>query len=194
MSNWTEPLEAAIKVLAGGLLTGALMRWLVRGGTERPTVTAAGGVLHHRPSLLVLAAVCVVFFSGCAYLSYFSRTGGPGVATLFIGFALLGCYLLVEYFVARYEVRQDGVRYRDVLGGRGLARWEEIAAVRYSEGMKWFVVRTADGRTLRLSVLLTGLPLFAECVLARVGPGAVEPDTLTVLRDAAAGNPPSAWK
>jgi hypothetical protein len=193
MSNWTDWLEAAIKLVVGGLLVAALMRWLARGQTERPAFTAAGGVLRHGSTLLILGAACTLFFAGCAYLSYFSRTGGPKVAAFFTGFALLGFYLLIEYVVARYELRPDGLQYRDVLGGRGLARWEDIATVRYAEGMKWFVVRTADGRTIRLSVLLTGLPVFAEAVLGRVRAGVVAPETLDVLRETAAGNPPSAW-
>lgn len=191
--NWTDWIESAIKLAVSGLLIAALMRWLARGQTERPAFTAAGGVLRHGSTLFILGAVCTLFFVGCAYFSYFSRTGGPKVAALFTGFALLGLYLLIEYFVARYELRPDGLQYRDLLGGRGLARWDDIATIRYAEVMKWFVVRTSDGRTIRLSVLLTGLPVFAESVLGRVRPGVVAPETLDVLRETAAGSPPSAW-
>jgi hypothetical protein len=59
--------------------------------------------------------------------------------------------------------------------------------------MKWFVVGTANGAVVRVSVMLTGLPTFARTVLHEVPRDRIDAAAVPVLERTAAGNPPPIW-
>lgn len=99
-----------------------------------------------------------------------------------------------EYIATRHAVRPDGLQYRTLFAGIGLARWDDIEAVEYGPAMKWFVVRLRNRRAVRVSILLIGLPVFAEVVRDRVSPTVIASDTVRVLEETAAGRPPSMWQ
>jgi hypothetical protein len=59
--------------------------------------------------------------------------------------------------------------------------------------MKWFRLESQSGTVARISVMLMGLPVFAQLLLVHTLPEAIESNTLAVLRMTAEGNPPSVW-
>jgi hypothetical protein len=59
--------------------------------------------------------------------------------------------------------------------------------------MKWFRVESQTGTVVRLSLMLMGLPEFAQLLLAHAGREAIEKSTLPLLEMTASGNPPSVW-
>ena len=85
------------------------------------------------------------------------------------------------------------MRYGRLFGSRGYMRWTELKNVRFSEAMKWFRLESQSGKVVRLSVMLMGLPRFAQLLLAHAPPQSFEKNTLPVLQTTAEGNPPSVW-
>ncbi len=98
-----------------------------------------------------------------------------------------------DYFAARHEVSEEGLRYGRLIGSGGLLRWDEVKSARYSPGMKWFRLESQSGVVVRLSVMLMGLPVFATLLLARAPSDAIDPETRLILQATAEGNPPSVW-
>jgi len=68
--------------------------------------------------------------------------------------------------------------------------WREIVRIEYAEGMKWFVLHLRDGRRIRLSVMLLGLPEAAQALLIHACGAEVDDESLDVLTATAAGHPP----
>jgi len=85
------------------------------------------------------------------------------------------------------------LRYGRLFGSGGQIRWADLKSVRFSAAMKWFRLESQSGTVVRISVLLIGLPVFAQLLLVHTPPEAIESKTLPVLRTTAEGNPPSVW-
>ena len=176
------------------LVMSAVMGWLGRARMkERPAAEARQ--LRHPTSTLITGVVGVGFFTAMAVLSVVA-SDGPGTgwfALIFVGFALLSAPMLLDYFIGRHEVSDEGLAYRKLSGARRFMRWSEVRTVRYATMMKWFRLEAQGGDVARLSVMLMGLPEFARLLLAHVPEGAIEPATQAVLQATADGQPPSVW-
>jgi hypothetical protein len=72
-------------------------------------------------------------------------------------------------------------------------RWAQVTRVRYSQSLKWFRIEAADGAVVRVSAMLTGLPQFAQAVLAEVPEFHIDKSARPVLERTAAGFPPPIW-
>jgi hypothetical protein len=59
--------------------------------------------------------------------------------------------------------------------------------------MKWFRLETQSGTVVRISVMLMGLPIFAQMVMTYARSAAIDPTTQMILHATAEGNPPSVW-
>jgi hypothetical protein len=112
---------------------------------------------------------------------------------VFVGFAPLALPIVGDYFAARHEVSEEGLRYGRLFGSGGQIRWADLKSVRFSAAMKWFRLESQSGTVVRISVMLMGLPVFAQLLLVYTPPEAIESNTLSVLRMTAEGNPPSVW-
>jgi len=86
------------------------------------------------------------------------------------------------------------LRYGRLLGSGGFIRWSELKRVRFSDSMKWFVLESQSSQVVRLSVMLMGLPIFAQRLLARTPRDVIDRSSLSVLEATADGNPPSVWR
>jgi hypothetical protein len=177
-----------------GLLMSAIMAWVARSrGRTRPASDARR--LQHPPSTLVIAIACFLLFAAIAVVSnlYANATTHWWTTAVFVGFALLALPLLGDYFAARHEVSEEGLRYGRLLGVGGYMRWTELKRVHFSDSMKWFRLESKSGEVVRLSVMLMGLTNFAQLLLAHTPAEAIDRYTLPVLRSTAEGNPPSVW-
>ena len=153
-------------------------------------------------SILVVGVFCTALFIAAAVLSQiFPGVDSRGVklehaeplyAVLFLGFALMGVPMIMSYFMERHRVEEDRLHYR-TLAKRGELRWEDVESVRYSPTMKWFALKAKDGRTVRVSILLTGLTAFARTLLLKVPEERIHPETNTTLVLAARQQLPSVW-
>ncbi len=174
---------------------GALMV-LVMGAVSRAWTREAagwtGGELRHPRVILIVGLVTGVPFllGGMAALVL----AGPDrwVALIFFSFAALGGYLAWEYVAVRYSISDDGFTYRTLSAGRGTARWSDVKAIRWSPSAKWLRLELADGRVVRISVLMLGLDRFASAILTGATAES-DPETRTVLEACARGQPPSPW-
>ncbi|MFO1407262.1 MAG: PH domain-containing protein [Steroidobacteraceae bacterium] len=152
-------------------------------------------LLRHPTSTLVIAIVGLGLF-GTVTVASIVTSKGPGdwwIPLVGLGFMLMSVPMVVDYFVARHEVTDEGLHYRKFVGTRKFMRWSEVRNVRYASGMKWFRLESTSDEVARLSVMLMGLPEFARMLLAHVPDGAIEPAALPLLRETAAGRPPSVW-
>ena len=89
---------------------------------------------------------------------------------------------------------EEGIASRNFVGAAKYIRWSDLRSVRYVPPMKWFRLETQSGTVGRVSVKLRGLPEFARLLLHNAPAGAIEAQTLDVLRTTTAGNPPSVWR
>ncbi|MBV8033923.1 hypothetical protein [Roseateles sp.] len=152
--------------------------------------------MRHPLSTLAIGLVGSVFFGGIAVISNTigrNETTNVWTTSLFLFFFVWSSALVAEYLVARHRLTPEGLYYVPLLNRCGYVRWSNLTSVDYAPVMKWFRLRTADGRTIRLSVMLMGLPEFARHVLAYVPAERMDPGTIALLRQTAAGYPPSVW-
>jgi Bacterial PH domain len=175
-------------------LMTVIMRWVGR-TRERPRAEHAEGTLAHPRSTLVIGLVCTGFFLACAAGS--ALLPGPSrpvfIPFFFLAFAALGVPMILDWRNARHMLVPGGLHYRTMLGKPGDLRWTDVRTLRYSTSSKWFRLDLADGRAVRISAMLVGLPAFAQAALAEVPPMAIDPDTRLVLEATARGDLPKVW-
>lgn len=179
---------------AVALLTAAVLK-LLASQQRKPDNALLPGRLQHPVAVLALGAVCSLFFSALAVASivFDNGTGGWGVASFFIAFALVGSLFILEYVRVRHECTNNGITYAKLFGSGGYLQWKDISSIRYSESMKWFRIESSSGEVIRISAMLKGLPQFADLVLRNVHAPAIDENSRVVLVETADGNPPSFW-
>jgi len=64
-----------------------------------------------------------------------------------------------------FLVTLGGLRFSLPVSGNGFLSWDSIVQVEWSQTWRWFVLHTPDGRKLRVSGLLRGLPQLAQALL-----------------------------
>src|SRR5207302_4534422 len=173
---------------------GLVMGWVAR-SRSRPRHAGSAQRLQHPLSTLVIGLACFLLFAVIAVISnvFANATTSWKTTTIFVGFALLALPILGDYFAARDEVSEEGLRYGRLFGSGGHIRWADLKSVRFSAAMKWFRLESHSGTVVRISVMLMGLPVFAQLLLVHTPPEAIESNTLPILRMTAEGNPPSVW-
>ena len=151
--------------------------------------------LVHPPSTLIVGLVTFLFFAALAVLSnvFANETTTWLTTALFVGCALLAPAMIGDYVLARHEISERGLSYGRLTGPRGYLEWGDLRRVRYSQAMKWFVLETRSGKTVRISAMLVGLPELARLLLAHPPAGFIDAETAAILDATAGGHPPSIW-
>lgn len=185
--------DAGWSALGGALgvvLTAVIIAALAR-SRERATPDADSR-LSHPPGLLWIGVLCCGFFAGIAILSnlYANATTTWWTTLIFVTFALLGALLIVEYWRVEHAMDDAGLHYRGLVVPRFTLPWQEIRSVRYSTLARWIVLRSRRGDTARISILLRGLPAFAQRVLKDAPNAAIDAPTRALLREIAQGRLP----
>jgi len=177
-----------------GLMMSVVISWIAR-SRERPRPAAASQRLQHPISTLIVGLTGFLFFAAIAVVSnvFANATTSWKTTTVFVGFALLALPILGDYFAARHEVSEEGLRYGRLFTSGGYMRWTDLKSIRFSDAMKWFRLESQSGSVVRLSVMLMGLPTFAQLLLAHAPRQSIEKNTLGILQNTAEGNPPSVW-
>jgi uncharacterized membrane protein len=177
-----------------GLLMSLIMGWIAQ-SRGRPRPDGSAQRLQHPISTLIIGLAGFLLFGAIAVISNVlaNATTSCWTRAIFVGFALLALPILGDYFAARHEVSEEGLRYGRLFGSDGFMRWTELKSVQFSEAMKWFRLESQLGKVVRLSVMLMGLPMFAQLLLAHAPRESIEKNTLPVLQTTAEGNPPSVW-
>jgi hypothetical protein len=176
------------------IIMSLIMGWVAR-GRRQPRAADYARRLQHPPSTLIIGLVSFLFFAAVAVISnvFANNTTSWWTTAIFVGFALLALPVVGDYFAARHEVSREGLRYGRLIGVGGFLRWDELRSVRFSSGMKWFRLESQSGTVVRISVMLMGLPIFAQMILVNARSAAIDPTTQMILHATAEGNPPSVW-
>ncbi len=174
-------------------LMSAIVRWIAR--DQRLSKRARPGVHVQPRSLLVIATVSALMFGGIgASFVLYPEPHAPGLpVAICLFFLLLSAYMLLDYFRVRVAITDYGLSFRPTLRPQGTLTWSEVTSVTYSQGLKWFRLRSPTS-LVRIPVTLTGLPELAGAILHNVAPTAIAESALAPLQDSARGNPPSIWQ
>jgi hypothetical protein len=172
------------------LLIPITLRWLARGRMKERTAEEYR-LLRLPIGILIIGLTCFLVFSAGAIVSnvFSNQTTIWWATVIFLGFALLGLYLVASYFFERHEVSEHGLTFGRVFRKQGYLNWAEVCSVRYSRKMNCFRLETHLGSVARISILLMGLPEFAKLVLANVPLETIETGTVPVLEAIANGRP-----
>jgi Bacterial PH domain len=187
--SWRTSL---VQWLVWGLAMSLVMGWVARSRLRR-TAGADSLQLAHPPSTLVIGLVGFVFFAGLAVVSnvYANPTTSIWTTLTFVALAMLALPMVADYFFARHVVSAQGMDFGRMSGRRGRFDWSEVRQVTFSPAMKWFRLELADGRIVRVSAMLAGLPPFARLLLDHVVPEAIHEEALPILQATAEGRPPA---
>jgi len=106
-----------------GLLMGLVMGWVAR-SRSRPRHAGSAQRLQHPLSTLVIGLACFLLFAVIAVISnvFANATTSWKTTTIFVGFALLALPILGDYFAARHELSEEGLRYGRLVGSGGYMR------------------------------------------------------------------------
>lgn len=194
MSNrawWVTAIQWTLWAVVMALVMG----WLGRSRFRRRPITQCSK-LAHPPSTLIMGLVCFGFFAAIAIISNVvpNKTTTWWTTAIFVGFAAMSAPMVIDYFMAKHEVSEEGLSYRKLVGTRRFLQWSELTSVRYAPIMKWFRLETKSGAVARISVMLMGLPEFAHQLLKHAPAESVDANTLKILQATAEGNPPSVWR
>ncbi|TRX55007.1 hypothetical protein [Thalassomonas sp. M1454] len=177
-----------------GVLMVLIMGWLNRSRSKKRPENETK-ILKHPLSTLIIGGVCFSFFFGAAILSNVFSNGTETwwTTAIFLGFAAMSLPLVIDYFAAKHSLSESGIDFGRFNGQRVLVPWDEISSVRYAYIMKWFVIKTKNGKTVRVSAMLMGLPEFAKSLLELSTLVSIDEDTMEILKETRNGNPPSVW-
>lgn len=188
--GWIPVLRWAVWAVLMALIMGWVARSRLKTGLSRDSTR-----LFHPASTLVVGLTGFLLFAGIAVLSnaFPNRTATWFTTAVFVFFALLSLLVVADYFLARHEPSEEGLRFRRLTGSRGYLRWSDLRRVNYAPAMKWFRLETRAGEVARVSAMLVGLPEFARFLLRHAPPGVIDPETLPILQATASGRPPPVW-
>jgi hypothetical protein len=178
-----------------GIAMSVVMGWVARSRMkQRPEQLATH--LRHPVSTLVLGVVGFLFFAGIAVVSNTigkNNTTSVWTTLVFLFFAMMSLAMVAEYYLARHRLISDGLQYGSLLGRRREIKWVDVRSIEYATVMKWFKVTTNQGTTVRISVMLMGLPTFAQQALSHIPGERITEPTRSILVETANGKPPSVW-
>lgn len=189
---WLEIL----KWILIGVVAFLIGRWSRRYGFRiRPSPD--GTTLKQPVSVLMAGVVGFIFWSGITVISNTiakNETTTLWSTAIFVFLALMSLVLIAYYFFARHQLSPEGLAYGRLHGKREFIRWPDIREITYKRRMGWFRLQTAAGSGIRISVTLSGLPEFAQHLLAHVPPERLDDLTRSLLTEIAAGKKPESWK
>ena len=177
------------------LVMAGIMGWLGRARMKR-TIVDGQVVMTYPLSVLVLMIICVVFSVGLVLVLSLvvAAQNTSALATAIFAVALAASlYWLVECCVVRYSLSKDGLEYMSVFTGKRLFRWDELQSLKYAPNMRWLILRDGQGHVARVSVFMTGLPVFARMLMERARKVDIDRATIPILSQTARGEPPSLW-
>jgi hypothetical protein len=87
-----------------------------------------------------------------------------------IFFSVMSLWAMLDAFWTRIILIPEGIMIYAVWRGVTSFSWEEVKEIRYSNGGKWFIVNSTDGRTIRVNTFLAGIHEFEKAVRQHLSP------------------------
>ena len=138
-------LQWSVWTVAMVVILGALARaW------RRQAAAYTGAELHHPKLILGVGLATGVPFVAMALAAALFAGKDRWVALVFLAFATMGGWLVLEYFTVRYVVKPEGFEYRTVAARGGFATWGQVKKVSWSQVSKWFVIELQSGSVVRV--------------------------------------------
>ena len=183
-------LNQFLREVLAAIVLAIVLGWL---GTSRLRAHRAEPRVMFMPwTVFATGLVCFALFSAIVViqLAIPNKTVTVWTVGTFVVLAALSLPVLSSWFLEKHSYNDDGAAIRTFIGQRKKLRWAELKAVGHSHTMKWFRLEGHDGTIGRLSYMLAGLPEFAQVLLRRAPPHTIDPATLKLLQETAAGRPP----
>ena len=179
-----------LDVFFGEYVSRRIDQWVKAGRRPEARIAAdgMGFVLEHGPRVRVFWGMLATAFGAFLALGLWAhRTEAIGsfwfmigYATMFGGAFVLSASMLIAVALTRVRVDHRGLAEPRLGGGRLEIGWPEVAEVRFSALWESFLIRTRDGRSLRVSAHLDGLGRLREA-LQRHAAGVAPPAVLVLL-------------
>jgi hypothetical protein len=187
---WVSIIQWALVL---GLLAGA-MGWISR-ARMKPATASGETIMTYPRSVLVLALFCVVISGGLVSLIFIvpARNAPFWAMVPLVVSALASLHWLADSWIARYRLSEEGFRYVSLYRGERLFRWNDLQRLKYAPNLRWFVLRNSQGQVARISIMMTGLPMFARLLMERARNVNIDAAAVPILKRAASGEPPSLW-
>jgi hypothetical protein len=174
-------------MIADDMLSGALtalgvvlvLTFLMRAGRRATTsVDASTGarVARYPFASRFLAWVLFVIMVGCSAFALTQMSSRRGIVVCALicssGIAAL-VPLLLEFTRLRASWTRKQVELNSPWTGKRTLDWSDLAEVRFSQRMNWFVLRARTGTVIRLSGLLGGLTELLNDLREQAAPALV---------------------
>jgi hypothetical protein len=192
MPHWLIYLILAALAVIGS----ALRYWALTPVVELPEPGSTATRLAQPKKTLVVGIVGLLMFGLCALDSYLNRgrRADWDKVAIFGAFSLFSLLCVADYFIARHEVSDTGLRYRRITGQSGYVHWSDVRWVSYAQSLRWFRLVTHTGEVVHISAFVTALPAFAKHLLAHISKQDIDPKALIILERAAVGNVAALWR
>ena len=144
----------AVTFLVNYLTTAALR--------SKPTIdpaTGAGIYTYGRASkALGLFSLILPAFMGMLSLILYRKgeSDYPTWLIICLIFAAMSAWALLEFFVVRLIVSEEGIKSISPWTGRRFFRWDEIESIRYSKVSRWYVITGPARKKIYASEYLKG--------------------------------------
>ena len=171
------------------LVTMTLFRRWMHRARLRPQLPSAAGTLSQPPEVLIIGVAVTILFSVVTIILLFKADTATidWPALLLFGPALLGLWLVADYFFTRHTMDDTGMRHGRIFGEHGHFAWHDVARVGFSQWRGGYWVKLASGETVRIGGTMTGQPEFAAYVLQHVPMPRIDADVHKMLAAAAQG-------
>jgi Bacterial PH domain len=140
-----------------------LINYLTRAGLRsKPTVDPATGASIYTyvrgTKILMLIGIILPVFMGAVSLSLYRGGDSDYSVWLIICliFAAMTAWALLEVFVVRLIVSEEGITSVSPWTGRRFFRWDEIEQIRYSKFSRWYVIAGPARKKIYASEYLNG--------------------------------------
>lgn len=121
---------------------------LMKRNKKKDLEANVGNTLKLPLYVFFIGLIDFLLFGGFALFSNLFPNGTESVATtaIFIGFSILGLFLVYVYFVEKYTYDENEIIYRKMTFRKMKIEWKYVESVKYSSGMQWFVIKRDDGK------------------------------------------------
>jgi hypothetical protein len=156
-----------------GLITGAVIIFVVTYATKKATFAAQEGELKFGLFIKGLGMICLLFsvvpFIVLLTGNYQVDKTGETTALigLTIGFGIGAFYTLAEGFLVKGSYDEDLIKFSTPWTGKKAEKWDGLESIHFNYWCYWYVLKFRNGKIVRLSSYLGGHGFLLEFLRER---------------------------